>query len=191
MVNRVIQQKVLKQKRMRRAYLKKFSLKNTGPVKYPGYFDDQGDWVDMSLHSRSQAAKVQNLDSQLSEHLRKRFRFKKTDPESIYARHRGLHTDLTRDGEIILARLVQSRGNAGSLQGEERFVRKVYINKPERLTSLYMSGSTNFFIEVRTNSEGTYFFKSIDYPDRHTAERAYVQNRILWAEITEPTADKS
>jgi hypothetical protein len=190
MVNRVIQQKIIKQKRMRRAWAKRFSMRNAGPMRYPGFFNDQGEFVDMSLRSRTQSARVNDLDSQLNDFLRRKFRFKLSDPESIYARHRGLHTDMTHDGELVLARMVQSRSGAGTLQGEQKFVRSVCIKRDTCLRTLYMSGETNFFIEVRVTEGGTVFLRSCEYIDRQMALLAHKTDNILWEEISNsPEAD--
>ena len=179
MANRTIQQKIVKMKRMRRAHLKRFSTKNTGPIKYPGFFNDQGDFVDMSMRSRAKAAEVQNLDEKLSINLRRRFRFKLTDPESIYARSRGLHTDLTKDGEMILAKMVQSRSGPGSIQGEQRYVHQVMEQDEHHKLVLYMSGDDNFFVQQSRDA----LLISFRYYDRMKAVKAFKDKGILWEEI--------
>jgi hypothetical protein len=184
MGNRVLQQKVLKIKRMKRAYLKRFSTKNTGPSKFPWYLNDKGDLIDMSVKARSKTAAVQDLE-RMNEQLRKKFKFKLSDPESIYARHSGLHTDMTRDGELILARLVQSRSGVGNIQGEVRYVYQEMHNRPTSNCRLYMANDENFFVELRQTERGKFFLTSIIYSNRQMAVLAYRNGHINWKSSSE------
>src|SRR5688572_7788137 len=109
MANRVIAAKLQKMKKARWRSVKSFSSKNTGPMKYPGFINEQGEWVDVSLRSRSKAAA-----NFIDDHLITKYRYRPDSPEAIYARSRGLHTDLTRDGEVVLARMVQNRTGVGA-----------------------------------------------------------------------------
>lgn len=182
MANRVLQQKRVKMQRMRRAWAKQFSRKNTGPMKAPFYINEQGDETDLSIKARSKAAGIIDYES-LSDNLRRRFRFKESDPESIYARHSGLHTDLTRDGELILARMWANKKGAGTLQGEERFVYQCMIKNDKQERRLYMGREICFFYEERLVSGGKEIRISIEYPSRERAQIAHLQDKILWLEL--------
>jgi len=178
MANRVLQQKRLKMKRMRRAWAKPFSMRNTGPFKHPMYINDQGEPVDVSFASRAKAGKMF-----VDEHLLAKYRFNPNSSEAIYARTRGLHSDLAVDKEVILAKIVQSRGNAGSLQGEKRFVYKIMHKEPNWEVRLYMCGDECFFCEEMLTTTHKVSKISFQYDDRHRAVDAWKHNRIVWDKV--------
>jgi hypothetical protein len=172
MASRWMQQKKLKQRRMRRAWAKSFSMRNTGPTKDPIV-------ASVAPKARSQAAIFWLKDA-----LLKKFKFNPNSNEAIYVRTRGLHTDLSPDSkELVLAKMMHSKSHAGSLQGEGTiFVTHVCHSRPTSHLVLYMGGAENFFIEVRVTDKGPYVFKSILYPDRHNAMKALV-NGIIWEDF--------
>lgn len=180
MANRVLQQKRMKMKRMRRAYLKKFSMKSTGPVANPGYLNDKGDFVGISFGDRSKLAA-----STIDQHVLTKYRFNPNSNEAIYARTGGLHTDIWPGGkEIILAKLVQSRGNCGSLQGERRYVyQNLPTDNPNYTLRLYMSGEDCFFMaEIVTKTERIYKI-SMEYTMKERALDARRHDRISWEQV--------
>lgn len=179
MANRNMQQKTLKMQRMRRAYLKKFSTKGTGPIKYPGFFNEQHEFVDTSLRSRTKAA-----SNFIDEHLLKKYRFKPNSPEALYVRRAGLHSDMN-DGQILLARQIQSAKGSGSLQGEEKFCFQRIPDKRFVELRLYMGRSTNFFIGYEIKGDKRLMFTSIEYHDRKRALFLQARNEIVWLECEE------
>ena len=182
---RWLQQKIVKQKRMRRAWAKPFSMKNTGPNMHPGFVTGSGKnkgFTDIGPGARSKAASSMPDYDTLSKFLVSKFKY--NDAEAIYARTRGLHSDLAVDREIILAKLVQSRGNAGSLQGERRYVyQEMYTGHPNYKLRLYISGEKCFFIcEIKTNTHFVYK-RSYEIEGLQFAVETHRRDRILWESI--------
>lgn len=174
MGNRVIQQKRQKMKRMRKAWAKTYSMRMSIPAE-PGtspFFSNP-----LSIGSRTKAAR-----SHLDEYLLSKFRFRSNSNERIYATYFGLHTDLVNGvAEVVLARRVQSRNNAGSLQGEQRFVRWIAINKEHHKLVLFIGGEINFFVEERLSARGERSHRlSVEYGTKERAKQAYLDGRIIW-----------
>src|SRR5690348_10183635 len=120
---RWMQQKKLKQQRMRRAWAKKYSMKNTGPTKFPMAVtqikidgEPRRSVTDVGIKGRAIAAK-----SFIEPHLLRRYRYNPNSNEAIYVRTRGLHSDLDPSSkELILAKMNDRRSpaNAGQSAGE-------------------------------------------------------------------------
>lgn len=178
MANRVLQQKRVKMKRMRRAWAKSFSMKNTGPHKHPGYLNDKGDFVDIGFSSRAKAGGMF-----LDEHLLVKYKFKTNSPEAVYARTRGLHTDLAVDREVILAKQVKSSNNAGSLQGELRYVYAILKKEINYEARLYMCGDSCFIAEEMNTKTHHVSKISMEYSDKHRAKDCFVNHRVVWDNI--------
>lgn len=197
MASRWMQQKKFKQKRMRKAWAKSYSRKNTGPMKdfitITQTKDEKGEpyrsVTDLSIKGRSKSAA-----NYLSEYLLKRFKFNPNSSEALYVRTAGLHSDLAPGSkELVLARLNQSRRNAGSVQGEEEFVQHVCTDRPTSKRTLFLGRDICFFIEVRTTRKGVVILKSCDYTDRGDALKANrgendpdSSDRILWIDVHYP-----
>lgn len=188
MANRNIQQKINKMKRMRRSHLKKYSMKNTGPIRHTGFFNEQGDFVDTSLRTRNKAA-VNILD----EHLLIKYRFNQKSPEAMYARRAGLHTDL-----VVLCKYVAPKG--ASSPHIEDF--SIYQNMPDDRFSelrLYLGRTECFFIGFKTENGERVVYTSYPYVDigrirgRDLALKAQRDRTILWDTVekihTPPPAD--
>ena len=94
MAARWMQQKKSKQRRMRRAWAKPFSMRNTGPHKHPGFLNEKGEFIDEGFKARALVAK-----STIDQHLLRKFKFNPNSNEAIYARTQGLHTDLAYQEE--------------------------------------------------------------------------------------------
>lgn len=189
MANRSIQQKIIKMKRMRRAWAKSYSMKNTGPVKNPviveKYHEDGEDKLrvtEVSIGARNKSASRTFSPSSFGERLLVHFQFNEKDPECIYARRAGLHTDL-----VILGKLVHSKSSAGSLQGEIRFAQHIFIDTPELELRLFMGGDEVFFVEERRSDGKITQLRSINYVDKKYAIDAYQngEHTIMWKEIFE------
>ena len=156
---------------MRRAWAKPFSMRNTGPHKHPGFLNEKGEFIDEGFKARALVAK-----STIDQHLLRKFKFNPNSNEAIYARTQGLHTDLASEKEIVLARLAQSRNNAGSLQGEQRYVHSV-------------------FLRLRTMNYA-YIFQVIlvsSYPKQKQKQRSYIgcpmnMNGLEWLLLTQSVA---
>jgi hypothetical protein len=184
---RWLQQKVLKQKRMRRAWAKKYSMKNVGPSKSMFTFNDQGKPTDVGMGARGKAARTNiNFDSMSKFLLR---RFKPSDTEVIYARTHGLHTDLASDRQVVLAKMTQSTGNAGSVQGETPYVYSVIKKIPNQELRLYMCRDSAFFVRETITDTERVFRVSTEYVGdsaRYRAKADYVADKIPW-EVVERT----
>lgn len=186
MANRVIQQKRVKMQRMKRAHLKKFNLRNLGPAKSAGYtirvkqpdgtFKTQV--VDITTKNISKRAQFW-----LNMHLINKYRFDPNSNEAIYARNRGLHTDLTRDDELVLSRRVQSRQRQASLQGTIDYVYSRLVDNDTRHLRLYMGGGDVFFLEQRLVGDCYEYRTSMEYVSKDSAMQAYLKEDITWVKL--------
>lgn len=169
MANRVLQQKRFKMKRMRRAYLKSFNVRNSGPNNLEG----------IGFGSRTKAAQT-TFDA----HLLAKMRFNPNSNEAIYAKTQGLHTDIWPGGqEVVLARRVRSRANAGSLQKDQRYVHAVMRKETNLELRLYMLGDSCFFaMEMLTKTERIYKM-SAEYNSKDRAVESLKHNRIVWENV--------
>jgi hypothetical protein len=184
---RWLQQKNLKIKRMRRAYLKKFSTKSSGVEKSFGFRNEQGDWVDTSFRARNKAAA-----SFIDVALLAKYKFKSNDPTVLYAMSQGLHGDIFK--ETQLARIVQSTTAAGSLQGEERLVHYLINDKTFTELRLYMGQKECFFIGHRKTNNKNILYGSISYRDRERALLLHREDKLTWEfreEYDIPTSNSS
>jgi hypothetical protein len=193
-----MQQKKAKQKRIRRAWAKPYSRKNTGPMKnfvvVTQTKDEKGEpyrsITDMSIKGRSKAAK-----NYIAPFLLSRFRFNPNSSEAIYVRTAGLHSDLSPGSkELVLARLNQSRSGAGTIQGETEYVVHICVDRDTCHRRLCISRDNCFFIEARMTSKGMVILISIDYDDRKAAMMANrgedertSPHKIVWKEIHYPS----
>lgn len=177
MAARWLQQKLTKQKRMRRAHLKGYSMgRPKGPPPEPGSNDDhsRGGFVGVGFASRNRAAQVNLHVDTMSIFLRETF--SKRSYENRYVRLNGLHTDL----EPIVAKMAQSKINAGSLQGERHYVYKVMDKITNHEVRLYIAGDDCFFVsETRTISQMVYKV-SAEYDRTRFAVLAFERDDILW-----------
>jgi len=166
MANRTIQQKVQKMKRMRRAHLKSFSMRSAGPTNLEG----------IGFGARSQVAQT-SFDSWF---LRRK-QFNINSNEVIYARTRGLHTDIWPGGtEVVLAKMQQSRNGAGSLQSERRYVYSIVRKEPNSELRLYISGDDCFFVYEATTRYERVYKVSHEYSKKQRALDANKYGRIAW-----------
>lgn len=212
MVARWRQAKELKIKKARARKPKSFSMKSSGPMKQPGYLNPVLDkdnnpvidemtgrakyeFVDISFGSRAKAAQSSPNWDTLSRFLMSHF--KPNDHEAVYARTRGLHTDLTShvkhvskrkaqpvDQEVILVKQIQSKLNAGSIQGESKYVQhKMSTDSPNWDVRLFISGDDCFFVsEMRTETEMVYKV-SADFIGIHNAIHAFKKDRVIWRTV--------
>src|SRR5690349_21450518 len=117
MVNRVIQQKRIKMARQRQAWAKPFSMKRTGIVANPGFRNEQGDFVPMSIGSRSKAGGVV-ADPWLDTIFKDKNPLYRIDEFGHYIPNEtGIFQRRDVPRAVVLAKLIQSTNNAGSLQG--------------------------------------------------------------------------
>jgi hypothetical protein len=180
MANRNMQQKKAKMQRMRRAWARSYSVRSSGTSQHLWVRDDNGKPVDMGFSKRNELAATNTDFSTMDRALLRTF--KSTDTEAIYARTQGLHTDLLFDNPIVLARMVHSTSNAGSLQKERRYVYKnMHMGQNANpKTRWYISGESSFFVrETRTDTELVYRI-SYEYSTLFKAQLAYTKKNILW-----------
>lgn len=176
MVNRVIQAKVMKQKRMRRAWAKPYSMRSMGPHPSPGFVNERGDFTDIGFGSRTKVAR-----SHFDMYLISKYSFHPNSTEAIYARTRGLHADLAADREIVLVKRTQSRGTSGpSLEKERTYVYQVMKQVPNYEIRLYILGDSSFFIASIVTKTERIYKRSVEYPALHVARDDYAHDRILW-----------
>ena len=183
------QAKELKIKRMRRAYLKSYSMKNTGPAPYAVCFNDQGKPVDMTLGGRNRAAqhsfdlhdddrnRLKRLNNPHNRLIQEVFgRSKNAEdhrPEVIYARRAGLHSDL-----LVLAKLNQS----DRLTGEQTFSPLSLMNNEfEKWTAFFCSDEAFVIREIIRGGDRR-LRKSISYGSLARVKQLYLKGKILFVE---------
>lgn len=195
---RWLEQKRLKQKRMRRAWAKSYSMKGRVIDKNAGYLNDQGRHVQNSLGSRNHSARSTPwINSAIAKLLQANPDYLSDEATFVYARYGGVHSDLVPG--ITLFRAIQSGRDkarqhvAGTLQGEEPFVYAL-ISDPDFVElRLYMGRTDCFFIGHKQENNKNVLVGSISYGDRQRALWLQRNHEVTWVHRQEedipPNAD--
>lgn len=185
MVARWIQQKQAKQKRIRRSWAKPYSMKGTGPAVLPGFIGDDGRFNSLSIGSRAKAGRT--LDDPWLSALFKGVNSLSNEAQ-IYARTSGPNA-VPR--AVVLASLIQSKNNAGSLQGEQTYVYKILEKGKAVELRLYMGGEEAFFVERKRVGTKETYRRSIVY-QRSRAMNAWGRGNICFVHsVSLPPPDQS
>lgn len=188
MVNRNIQIKIQKMRKRRASRPKSFSTANTGPDKHAGFLTeviaDDGT-VSRSLQPLAIAARSRVASQLPNWSTMDRWiinTFKPDSPEAIYARTSGLHTDIrvVQGDALVLAKMAQSKTGAGSVQGENTYVKSVLIQRLNHERRIYISGDSVFFCEEIVTKTHRVYRISHEYDSAVHAMEDHKRDRILW-----------
>ncbi len=190
MASRWLEQKRLKQKRMRRAWAKPYSMKGRVIDKNAGFLNDQNRYVPNSLGSRNHSANSTPwITAAIWKLLQKNPDYLSDEATFVYARSGGIHADLAPN--ITLFRAVRSGtdktriNQAGTLQGEEPLVYSK-INDPSFVElRLYMGRTDCFFLGHKIENNKNVLVGTISYGDRHRALKKHRDHELTWVHRSE------
>lgn len=202
MVARWMQPKIMKIKKQMRAKPRPLY----GIDRHRGYFNDQGDWVDMNLGSTAKAAssgicphqgsfeKVKNRETAIERQPWLDTKFKDRNPlfkwdgvkyipdeAGICVRAGG---EYPNPRALIVYRTLQGTGpTSGTHLREERFVYGKIIDANMQKLGLYMGRDICFFMEWQKTGSKEVLKRSINYTGRSIALAAQQRGSITWKHV--------
>lgn len=167
---RWMQEKLRKQKRMRRSYLKSYNYSRGGYSPIARGQTDSGTIADYSFGARKSAA------SRVFEVADAYFRPSKNPedntPNVLFARRIGAHSDIV----TVVSHMMQS----GRLQKEQTWNYISIVKGTVENWWLFFSGEVCFLLRERIRSDWRYVSRSIDYPSRKVAKMHYERGWVRW-----------
>lgn len=184
---RWLQQKKLKQKRMRRAWAKRYSMSGAGLDPNASFLNEKGKSFSLTLRSRSSVASSQFQDEDKAAVMRKENPLDRIiqevfapsalardhTPGVLYARRAGLHAD-----HLVLAELFQKDFG----QGEKIWQPVSLVKSPVQNVWMFFSSEECFILNEIIRGGVRTIRKSIHYPALALAKQAWQTGRVCYVD---------